>query len=337
MVMNVVSGLEGRSGYAAFPTVSMEVLSFPVSLGSMPSDGTPSSAPRLQIYPTNLINATGADPVLSRRQDLLRPKVDVGGAGAVSGGTKLTTSIQPAIFSGRASFIFPVVGTTTISAVAVAGTAAGTATAAATAMTTAYTKQPRIEYLVTTAATTAIASLRDSALNIPWDNSAIQGAGLHVYCIGGPATGTANATRRFFMGLRNSAAAPTDVNPSTLLNIIGVGYDAADTNYQIFYNGGSGTATKVDTGLVRNASDRSQMLAFEIYRVNNKVNFVVRELSSTSVFVYTIEDVTLEAKVPTGMVLAWAMYASVGGTSSVVGISFGGRYVESLHQDNFRP
>ena len=72
-------------------------------------------------------------------------------------------------------------------------------------------------------------------------------SGFKVTMRGGPDTGTSTATDRFFMGLK-PAANPTDVNPSTLANIVGMGWDSADTNVQIMTNDASGTATKIDLG-----------------------------------------------------------------------------------------
>jgi hypothetical protein len=39
--------------------------------------------------------------------------------------------------------------------------------------------------------------------------------------------------------------------PSTEVNWFGIGYDVADTNIQVMHNDGSGTATKVDTGMAK--------------------------------------------------------------------------------------
>lgn len=51
---------------------------------------------------------------------------------------------------------------------------------------------------------------------------------------------------RMFCGLRNTTAAPTNVEPSTLLNCIGVGHGASDTNLK-FYSG-INTNAVVDLG-----------------------------------------------------------------------------------------
>jgi hypothetical protein len=53
---------------------------------------------------------------------------------------------------------------------------------------------------------------------------------------------------RGFAGLYSSAAVISNVNPSTLLNIVGVGWDASETTMRIMSNDGVSTATRTDLG-----------------------------------------------------------------------------------------
>lgn len=77
--------------------------------------------------------------------------------------------------------------------------------------------------------------------------SALAG-GFDVFCRF--AMNTASAGQRLFVGLGPFTAAPTStVDPSTYLNCIGLGKDAADTNVQIMHNDGAGSATKIDLGV----------------------------------------------------------------------------------------
>lgn len=55
-------------------------------------------------------------------------------------------------------------------------------------------------------------------------------------------------TMRAFSGIKGTSAAITNVDPSTLGYIIGIGNDSGDTNLQIMHNDFSGTATKLDLG-----------------------------------------------------------------------------------------
>lgn len=55
------------------------------------------------------------------------------------------------------------------------------------------------------------------------------------------------ANARQFVGLQSSLAAPTNVEPATLTNCVGVGHGAADTNLKIYF-GGSAAQAPIDLG-----------------------------------------------------------------------------------------
>jgi hypothetical protein len=197
----------------------------------------------------------------------------------------------------------------------------GTAIAANVATTDAYTEKVRVDYLQAVAATTAIATARTAAAL--WYRGAIAGrGGFRARARIGNATGAANATHRGFFGLQGGIATLTDVNPSTLLNMLGLGWDAGDVNLSMMSNAGSGTATKstLGTSFPRPTVDRTAMWDLEIscaandtlvsYKVTNLINGAVASGSLTT-----------NLPVNTTL-LAWHMYASAGGTSSVAGFTF---------------
>lgn len=228
-------------------------------------------------------------------------------------------------------------GTAVMTVWGMAVTAAGTATLTAIANTNEYTRLAKVDYLVTTAATTAIASVRDAVAKIVHSKTLLTQKQYIARIVAGPATGQATATSRFFMGLRNIATAPTDVNPSTLVNCIGFGWDSADTNMQIMYNGASGTCTKIDSGVAVLTTDRTQMFRLSITNqvsdTNNHVRVVVERKTTTIDFWETVDNVIIlgsDAKaIAEGTLLTPLIYASAGGTSSVIGISVSSIYVEN--------
>lgn len=57
----------------------------------------------------------------------------------------------------------------------------------------------------------------------------------------------ANSGYRQFIGLSTSTS-PGNVDPSSLVNMLGFGSDAGDSNYHFMHNDAAGTATKVDLG-----------------------------------------------------------------------------------------
>ena len=201
---------------------------------------------------------------------------------------------------------------------AISATTVGTLTAKQRSNTNAYTKAMLSEFIVGTAATTAIASVRGGGLISSRD------LGFFFAAKAGPATGVATATSRFFNGMINSTGAPTDVDPSTQLNCVGFGYDAADTNCQIFHNDGTATATKIDLGATFPVptTDRTQLYELFLYapQGGTVVNYRVINVNTGAVATGS----TATTKIPSlTTYLAPRIYTSVGGTSSVVGLGFG--------------
>lgn len=255
---------------------------------------------------------------------------DVGGRvmAAIKGPSGLDATLQPHIARNPMSLWQAAGNSTTITAIGDSAlTATGTGTAANWAATNAYTRAKKLEYLVTTAATTAVAGFRQTAAK-SWRGNAAGLGGFHFICRFAPATGVTNSTRRLFVGMQASTAAPTDVNPSTLLNMCGVGYDAADTNWQFMSNDGTGTATKIDLGTARPAADRTDWFELMMFAAPNgsSISYTLTNLGTGTVIATGSTSTDLPGNTTA---LAACGYASVGGTSSVVGIGLGTLYIES--------
>jgi hypothetical protein len=218
---------------------------------------------------------------------------------------------------------------TTITAVGAAAlTATGTATTLNMATTNIYTQMKSLEYLVTVAATTAVAGFRGAA-NQYWFGNAAGRGGFHFICRFGPSTGVATTTSRLFVGMTNSTAAPTDVEPSTLVNMFGIGYDAADANINWMVNDGTGIATKVDLGasFPVPTSDRTNMYELAMYVVPNTTE-VFYEL--TNIATGAVATGSSNTNLPTNTTLLSPRgWMSVGGTSSVIGIALSTLYLET--------
>ena len=61
--------------------------------------------------------------------------------------------------------------------------------------------------------------------------------------------------KRMLVGMREADNFQANVDPSTLVDFVGMAADTGDANWQIMYNDGSGTATKVDTGFAKALDD----------------------------------------------------------------------------------
>jgi len=256
---------------------------------------------------------------------------------AVVGPSGLDTSLQPFLGRNGVRMVNPVTNNATPSAFGTAVTAVGTGTAATlTGATTAsapnlHLATKRVDYLVTTAATTAVAGFRESNNNVFVSSAAGMG-GFHGLIRFSPATGAAaGAARRTFAGWVSSAAAPTDVDPSTqTVPFVGVGYSSVDTNWQI-YSRGTASAAKVDTGMAKPgaAVDRPGLWEIALFAAPGSlvINYEFTDLFTGVKFTgVTTPGTTSPAS---GTALSGRGYHSVGGVSSVVGFTLASLYAET--------
>lgn len=248
---------------------------------------------------------------------------------AFVGPSGLDSAMQASFARNKIAQYSPQPGATGLTATGQAIAAVGTATAKTPASTNLYTQTKGIEFLVTVAATTAVAGWRSSAAAY-WRGNAAGFGGWFYVARFGVATGpsTATTTLRSFTGFGNNAA-PTDVNPSSLLNMCGMGIDASDSNWQWMTNDGTGTATKTDLGanFVRNNTDRNKVFEVAMFCAPNgsEIFYEITDLGTGSV---ATGSSTTDLPVNTTF-LAQKGYASVGGTSSVVGYMLSSLYIET--------
>ncbi len=238
-------------------------------------------------------------------------------------------TIQSDLGEFNVSRFFPSAGNNASSDASITVTATGTSTGAGISATNLHTVMSRVDYLVTTAATTAVAGLRSNANPIRIGRTAAAPGGFLVRMVWGPATGVATATHRAFCGLIPTVA-PTDVNPSTLLNIVGMGYDAADANVQFLHNDGVGAATKIDLGVAfpKPNADRTQVYELQLFSPNSltqSVRWRVIRYNTTGKTIAAEASGSVATDMPAvTQFLGLRTAMSVGGTSSVIGVAVGG-------------
>jgi Repeat of unknown function (DUF5907) len=195
-------------------------------------------------------------------------------------------------------------------------------------VTNAYTRQIRVDGLVTVAASNAVAGYRSQA---PYRSIGAAAAGLGgfiAHLVGGPATGLANTSARFFMGMANTSAAPTDVEPSSITNIVGVGYDSADANYQIMHRG-TGGITKIDLGasFAVGTTNRTDLLKLTLKAdpgTTQRVGYHVRNIANGN----EASGVITTNMPANTLLLGPRIWSSVGGVSDVTGVTFSRFYLE---------
>lgn len=230
--------------------------------------------------------------------------------------------LQPLIANGNYVLFMPAVGTT-VTNLGMSPATAGTATGLNVAAGSRLNRMKRLAYRITTAAATAVASWRNNAAQLTIGGGNAWEGGFWGVMHGGPDTGCTNASHRFFMGLGDTAA-PTDVNPSTLLRIAGIGYDAADTQVQFMHNDGSGVATKIALGasFPKPNADSSFAYRLRLYSPPGSTQSLSYEVENLGNGAVASGTVTTNLPVNTDFITP-KLYASVGGVSSVVGVMLG--------------
>lgn len=199
-------------------------------------------------------------------------------------------------------------------------TATGTVTAPTKATTNRFSFSNRWETLVTVASTSAVAGFRSNAGIAGFGNAAGMG-GFYYNSVSGAATGLSNTNARYFNGLSTSTSAPTDVNPSSLTNCFGIGYDASDGNLQFMHNDGSGTCTKVDLGsnFAVTTTDRTNFYRLIMYAEDNGSVVYYKVIDMADGDTYTG---SVNTNLPSNtLMFAPYGYTSVGGSSAVTGFS----------------
>lgn len=163
---------------------------------------------------------------------------------AFIGPSGLDSALQPLIARNKIGWANPNGNSTTVSYVGLpAFQIVGTATTRTVATTNLFTRLKRIGYVSATTAA-ALASVRINVLQHTTGDGSGNG-GFHTIIRFGVAAFTSDM--RMFVGMRDNASAPSNVEPSTITQCIGVGCGAADTSLRIFY-GGSSAQTSIDLG-----------------------------------------------------------------------------------------
>lgn len=297
------------------------------------NDGILAGATKVGIS-ENMLLLTAGDPGTAPTAGTVRLfSRDVGGRilPAFVGPSGLDSSLQPLLARNKVAWFNPPGNATTVHVLGMAApAAAGTATAASVATTNIHTSMKRLEYAVTTASTTAVAGARDTFAQYHVGSAGLYG-GFTWIARFGPSRGTASkTTRRWFAGMTSNTAAPTDVNPSTTTtwaNLIGVGADSTDTNFQIMHKLGTAAATKVDTGIPKDLGDATEMLELVLFTPPSSANitYTFTRLSTGASFSGTISTNMPAATT----LLTWQIWSSVGGTSSVMGVAISSVYIET--------
>lgn len=214
--------------------------------------GTTAGATNVLIDGNDLTLATSSAPTIPPTDHLKHFAKRYGPSGsrvmpAVVGPSGLDYTLQPSLWRQKIALWNAPGNSTTVPGVfgINAFTAVGTATARSVATTNTLTRARRLGY-VSAATAASIASQYSTVAQYTLGTGT--GVGGFMYsCRFGVSDATLQTPARTFIGLASSVAAPTNVNPNTLVNCVGIGHAENDTNWYIYY-GGSTAQTRIDLG-----------------------------------------------------------------------------------------
>ena len=129
-----------------------------------------------------------------------------------------------------------------------------------------------------------------------------------------------------FAGAVSSTAAPTNVDPATINNSIGIGHNATDTNWHIITKG-TGTANKIDTGIAKSiGTDNQGVYELDIFARTSNLgpeNVIVGFKDITNGYKKTFDFIQeISTKLPAETIYLGARaWCTSGTTSSVMGLT----------------
>jgi hypothetical protein len=236
-------------------------------------------------------------------------------------------ALMPSIGSVRYAYASAIGSSTVLSTFGLTLTQVGTAGSSTPSFDSIYNSIRKANYSITIPSTSAVVSVRTSGSN--YGRGAVPNAGgfYQVFTFG-CASGMSNLSKRLFCGMR-AGSATSDVSPTTLTDIIGVGFDSGDSNFSFIHNDSSGTATKVDLGVnfpvpTVDAVNAYSVLLFS-YPNGDDIYYEFKDIVNGN----TISG-SVNTDIPSqSTALLSYLYASVGGVSSVIGVSFMSLVIET--------
>jgi len=170
----------------------------------------------------------------------------------ISGSDGLNRPLQTSLYSSHIALWTPSSGSTVASSFGTTWTSLNTSSSTQShptlSSTSVITRTPRASFNTSTTVNSATGITGKPQF---WRGNATNAGGFFFkarFCLE-----TTVASARIFIGL-NSSTASLSANPSSMINIIGIGKDSTDTTWQ-FICKGTGSSTKVNTSITFNTTD----------------------------------------------------------------------------------
>lgn len=243
------------------------------------------------------------------------------------GPSGVETTLQPHLGGNKVALWMPPGNSTTVPGVfgMAALTSIGTATARNVATTNMLTRMTRLAY-VSAATAGNLAGAREAVAKYTTGAGSGLGGFFARYRFG-VSDAAAVSGARMFVGLSSSTGAPTNVEPSTLTNCVGVAQLSTSANLRIVY--GAGTAqTPIDLG----ADFPANTLSADAYELTlfspptGEVQYQVTRLNTGN----TASGTLAAGSVPLGTtLLCHQLWRSNNATALAVGLDICGIYIET--------
>ena len=279
-----------------------------------------------------VLSSTDATATIADRVKIFRRPIANRSLPGFVGVSGLDSAVQPLFARNKIGLWTPPGNATTAPGVLgmSAFTVVGTATARSVATTSRFTMFRRLG-IVSAATAGSLSSFR-----IPSTQFAIGGGsvpnGFFMVIRFGISDAAAVSGARMFIGMRNSTAAATNVEPSTITNCIGVGHGAADTNLRLYY-GGSAAQTPINLGV----NFPTNTLSTDMYELalfsppnSSVINYEVTRLNTGNVTSGTLSG-TVGTQIPSTTTLLSGMngFRTNNTTALAVGIDIASYYIET--------
>lgn len=284
---------------------------------------------------TLLLDGQSSDPSVPTSGDLVVYSKAIAGRMMLKqiGHSGLHTALQPFLARNKVGYWNPPGNATTVPGVFgyTAYTAVGTATARSIATTNTFTQMRRLGY-VSSATAGNFAAVRVAFAQIAIGNGSGVG-GFYKVCRFGTSDAATVAGARMFVGVSSSTAAPSNVEPSTLTNSIGVGHGTSDTNLMM-YCGGSSAQTPVDLGSSFPANtlsaDAYELALYSPSSDSTHVYWEVTRINTGDVATGTFTGVSgTDIPSPTTLLTYQQAWRTNNATAKAVGLDIMSDYIET--------
>jgi hypothetical protein len=248
---------------------------------------------------------------------------------AFMGPSGLDSALQPLLARNKVGYWCPPGNANTVPGVLgfTAPTITGfTATARNVATTNLFTRMRRLGY-VSAATAAAVGQWRFASGQ--FTTGGASGLGGFTYVIRfGISDAALVSGARMFMGLRASAT-PTNVEPSTLTNCIGIGHGAADTTMRLYY-GGSAAQTPIDLGADFPVSTNTDPFDLSLFSPPNsaEIRWQVTNLRTGVTATGTVSGGAAVIPQETTLICPWG-YRTNNATAAAVALDVMSAYIET--------